>query len=176
MFLRLNKNSKSANSLRSQFRRTNRRGAATVECTFCLLVLLPIIFGTLEVCAGYLVKQSLTVSSFEGVRAGVGRGTTNADILVRTAQVLEFRNISLGDASTTEFAQPGDEHGIFLITPGNLPVEDLDALDPITVRVVAPSTGNATPIFNHLLSRSIEASTTMVREFDSPIDDADVVN
>ncbi len=143
-------------------------GTATVECAICLLVLIPIIFGTLESCAGYLVKQSLAVSAYEGVRAGVGRATTNADILTRTAQILEFRNVSLGEASTTEFAQPGDQFGIFLITRDGLPVEDLDALEPITVRIVAPSGENATPVFEHLLNREIEASATMVREFDKP--------
>lgn len=144
-------------------------GAATVECAICLLVLIPLIFGTLESCAGYLVKQSLTVSAYEGVRAGVGRATTNADILTRTAQILEFRNVSLGEASMTEFAQPGDDYGIFLITRDGLPVQDLDALDPITVRIVAPSGENATPVFKHMLNRNIEASATMVREFDKPV-------
>lgn len=161
---------------RQSRRGRQRTGTSTVECAICLLVLVPIIFGTLEVCAGFLVKQSLTVSAYEGVRSGVGRSTTNADILTRTAQILKFRNISLGGASTTEFAKTGDQYGIFLITPGNLPVEKLDALDPITVRIVAPSDGNATPIFEHLLNRSIEASATMVREFDSPVDDINVVN
>ena len=171
MFSRFRKNSKaqSSKSVRFSSRKQNRSGAAAVECTFCLLLLLPIIFGTLETCAGFLVKQSLTVSAFEGVRAGVGRGTTNADILTRTAQVLEFRNVSLGEASTTEFAQPGAQHGIFLITRDGLPVDQLDALDPITIRIVAPAAGNATPIFEHLFNRDIEASATMVREFDQPV-------
>jgi hypothetical protein len=155
--------------LRTGRRDFNRSGAAAVECALCLLILTPIIFGTLETCAGILVKQSLTVSAFEGVRAGTGRGTTNADILTRTRQVLEFRQVSLGEASTTEFANPGDEHGIFLITPNDDDVEDLDALDPITLRIVAPSAGNATPIFEYLFNRNIEASVTMVREFDKPV-------
>ncbi|WP_148618881.1 hypothetical protein [Mariniblastus fucicola] len=89
--------------------------------------------------------------------------------MTRTSQILEFRNVSLGEASTTEFAEPGDEYGIFLITRDGLAVEDLDALDPITVRIVAPSDENATPVFKHLLNRKIEASATMVREFDKPI-------
>ena len=171
MFLRFNQNLKrqAANRLRSQSGNSNRKGLATVEIAFCLVLLIPFILGTLEMCAGYLVKQSLTVSAFEGVRAGVGRGTTNADILIRTAQVLEFRQISLGTASTTEFADADDDFGIFLITRDDLPVEDLDALDPITVRVVAPSGENATPIFNHLVDRKIQASVTMVREFDKPV-------
>lgn len=171
MFLRSNRSSKpqptDLGHLRS--RNPNRAGTAAVECAICLLVLTPIIFGTLELCGGFLVRQSLTVSAFEGVRAGVGRGTTSADILVRTAQVLEFRGVTLGKASTTEFAQQGAEHGIFLVTPNGVPVEELDALDPITVRIVAPAAGNATPIFDHLLNRNIEAAVTMVREFDQPI-------
>ena len=177
MFTRLLQNSKPLrnhskplrnHSIPSREQKPSRRGAAAVECALCLLILLPIIFGTLEVCAGLLVRQSLTVSAFEGVRAGVSRGTTNADILVRTAQVLEFRDIDLGEASTTEFAQPGAEHGIFLITRDELPIDQLDALDPITVRIVAPAANNATPIFRHLINRNIEARATMVREFDSP--------
>lgn len=159
---------------RSKTATLNRSGNAAVECALCLLVLTPIIFGTLETCAGILVKQSLTVSAFEGIRAGVGRGTTNADILTRTRQVLEFRGVSLGEASTTEFASPGDEHGIFLITPDNTAVEDLDALDPITLRIVAPAGENATPIFEYLVNRNIEASVTMVREFDKPVTNVNV--
>lgn len=166
-------NAQNVKPRRFRSRKPNRSGVAAVECAFCLLILTPIIFGTLEICAGYLAKQSMTVSAYEGVRAGVGRGTTNADILVRTAQVLEFRGVSLGKASTTEFAKTGDQHGIFLITPGGLPVEELDALAPITVRIVAPSEGNATPVFDHLINRDISVSVTMVREFDSPIDDDD---
>ncbi len=167
-----NQATKARTSRRRRFRsrNSNRLGAAAVECAFCLLLLMPLIFGTLEMCAGILARQSLTVSAFEGVRAGVGRGTTNADILVRTAQVLEFRGINLGNASTTEFAEPGDPHGIFLITRDGLPVEDLDALDTITVRIVAPTAGNATPIFEHLANRDIGVSVTMVREFDKPLE------
>ena len=156
-------------SLEKSGQKLSRSGAAAVECALCLLLLVPIIFGTLETCAGILVQQSLTVSAFEGVRAGVGRGTTNADVLVRTAQVLEFRQVSLGQASTTEFAPDGAQHGIFLETPDGLPVEELNALDPITIRIVAPAAGNATPIFDHLFNRDIEASVTMVREFDVPV-------
>jgi len=171
MFLRSNRTSKpqTIDQRRLRPKKLSRSGIAAVECALCLLVLTPIIFGTLEICAGILVQQSLTVSAFEGVRAGVGRGTTNADILTRTAQVLAFRGVSLGEGSTTEFAQPGAQHGIFLITPNNLPIDQLDALDPITVRIVAPTEGNATPIFDHLINRSIEVSVTMVREFDAPV-------
>lgn len=168
MFSRLNKSSR-AHVVHCSKSRSTRSGSAAVECALCLLVLVPIIFGTLETCAGILVQQSLTVSAFEGVRGGVGRGTTNADILIRTAQVLEFREVTLGEASTTEFAQPGAKHGIFLETRDGLPVEELNALDPITVRIIAPAAGNATPIFDHLIDRNIEASVTMVREFDAPI-------
>lgn len=171
MFQRSNQTAKpfTRKRLRSRSRDSNRSGAAAVECALCLLVLTPIIFGTLEMCSGILVKQSLTVSAFEGVRSGTGRGTTSADILTRTRQVLEFRGVTLGNASMTEFANTGDEHGIFLITPDDDDVEDLDALDPITLRIVAPSAGNATPIFEYLVNRNIEASVTMVREFDKPV-------
>ena len=171
MFQRSNQTTKQLNrkSLRSRWRDLNRSGSAAVECALCLLILTPIIFGMLEMCAGILVQQSLTVSAFEGVRAGTGRGTTSEDILVRTRQVLEFRGVDLGDASMTEFATAGAEHGIFLTTPDDANVEDLDALDPITLRIVAPSAGNATPIFEFLFNRNIEASVTMVRDFDKPV-------
>ena len=172
MLTRFKKAAKTQNRSARKFRsrKPGRSGVATVECAICLLMLTPLIFGTLEICAGYLAKQSLTVSAYEGVRAGVGRGTTNDDILVRTLQVLEFRGIDLGSGSTTDFADAGARHGIFLITPGGLPVQQLDALDPITVRIVVPADGNATPVFGRLINRDIEATVTMVREFDQPID------
>ena len=106
-----------------------------------------------------------------GVRGSPGRGWPRHNQRRHSSshgQVLEFRDVDLGEASTTEFAQPGAEHGIFLITRDGLPIDELDALDPITVRIVAPAADNATPIFRHLINRNIEARATMVREFDSP--------
>lgn len=141
-------------------RRSQRRGVAIVESIPCLMVLLIITFGTIEVCAGIYVKQSLVIAAYEGVRAGVGRGTTNQQIIDRAEEILAFRNITWNESDPN--------YGVFIITPNDAPVDELDALDPITVHIVVPSTGNSSPIFNHMLNRDIDGSATMVREFDPP--------
>jgi Flp pilus assembly protein TadG len=167
--LRIHSNQRS----RRRSKTGNRRGTAAVEVVPCILLLLSLTFGTLEVCTGILLKQSLTIAAFEGVRAGVGRGTTEADIIEQTRKILEFRGVKWGDPANNYDSydaipdQDGD-YGIFITTPNGAAVEDLEALEPITVRIVIASSSNATPIFKHLLDRKIDAQVVMVRSFSPP--------
>ena len=138
---------------RSLFRRRrsveNRRGSSAVECAFCIPVVMLIMFGTLETCSGVFLKETLTVTAYEGCRVGVRRRATRTDVINECNAVLAARGVTGATVSVT----PAD-------------FSTLSALDPISVTVSAPTNGNSTYIFNFMADRSVSARVTMVREFD----------
>ncbi len=133
-----------------------REGAAAVEAAFCFPIIILLMMGTLEICAGIYLQESVTVCAFEGARVGVHRGATPEDIIARVEQALADRQVII----------PSDdpELGITVI-PSDF--SGLKALDPITVQVVAPTAGNSLYIFDSLVNRNVSASVTMVREFNN---------
>ena len=134
-----------------------RSGAAAVEAAIIIpIVIIPIMMGTLEICAGLYLKESLTICAFEGVRIGTRREGTAEAVLARVQEVLDDRQIDMTASN------PGV--GITIDPPD---FSGLDALDPITVTIVAPTAGNSIFIFDHLANRNVSASVTMVREFDN---------
>ena len=137
-------------------KRPMRRGAAAVEAAFCFPLIILLMMGTLEVCAGIYLKESVTVCAFEGVRVGVHRGATAEDVIARAEQALADRQVII----------PSDDPA-FGITVIPADFSDLKALDPITVQIVAPTAGNSLYIFDSLVNRNVSASVTMVREFDN---------
>ena len=140
---------------RSLIRKRTRGGAAAVEAAFCFPLIILLMLGTLEVCSGIYLKESLSVCAFEAVRVGVRRRSTAEDVRARAIEVLADRQVII----------PGDddEAGI-TITPNDF--SSLKALDEINVTIVAPTAGNSLYIFDSLVNRHITASVTMVREFD----------
>ena len=106
-------------------------------------------FGTLETCAGLYLKETLTVAAFEGVRVGVRRRATADDVIARANEVLDERGVV---GATVE------------VSPSNF--NSLDALDPITVTIAAPTAGNSLYIFDFVADKTASARCTMVREFD----------
>ncbi len=113
--------------------------------------------GTLEICAGIYLKESLTLCAYEGVRAGIHRRSTAEDVMERVLEMLEDRLITIPEDSG------GSPQGIEII-PSDF--SGLNALDPITVRITAPTAGNSLYIFDSLVNRDVAVSVTMVREFD----------
>ena len=130
----------------------NRSGAAVVEAALCIPLIIILMFGTLEISAGYYLKESLTIAAYEGARTGVKRRATKDQVVQRVKDILEARNVSLG------------QNGRITVTPDDLTT--LETLDPLTVTVSAPSADNSAFIFNALANRSIDASVKMAREFD----------
>lgn len=137
---------------RRNLRRESRRGAAVVEAALCIPLVVMLMLGTLEVCSGIYLKESLTVAAFEGVRSGVGRRTTRDDVAASVDQMLKDRNVVLGQS------------GEILIEPEDF--STLKALDPISVTITAPTAGNSLYIFDSLVNRNVRARVIMVREFD----------
>ena len=137
-------------------RRTElRSGAAVVEAAICFPMIVIIMLGTLEICSGYYVKESLSVAAFEGIRTGTRRRATAEDVRERLNEVLADRQIII---------PASDPNASIVITPSDF--TGLDALSPITVTVTAPTAGNSIFIFDSMVNRYITASVTMVREFD----------
>lgn len=145
-------------ALPRRHRRANQRdGAAVVEAAFCIPVILIMMMGTLEVCSGLYLSESLTVCAYEATRAGVRRGKTADDVYDRAVEVLAQRNITLPTGGD------GKLEGV-VIEPGDF--SSLKALDEIRVTITASTSGNSLYVFNTLFNRDISASCAMVREFD----------
>lgn len=147
---------KQSRSLRSR-KRNARKGGAAVEAAICFPVIILLMMGTLEICAGIYLKESLTVCAYEGVRAGIHRRSTADEVMERVLAMLEDRHITIPEDAG------GTPQGIEII-PSDF--GDLEALDPITVRITAPTAGNSLYIFDSLVNRNVSASVSMVREFD----------
>lgn len=128
-----------------------------MEAAFCFPVIIILMMGTLEICAGIFLKESLTLCAYEGVRAGIHRRSSAEDVMDRVLEMLEDRQITIPEGAG------GTPQGIEII-PSDF--SDLNALDPITVRIIAPTAGNSLYIFDSLVDRNVSASVTMVREFD----------
>lgn len=141
---------------RSLLRRNRRRGAAAVEAAFCIPMLFIVMFGTLETCSGIFLAEAVKVSCYEGCRVGVRRRATRADVLAQVNNVLAARNIT---GATVE------------VSPDTF--SGMKALDPITVRISAPTAGNSLYIFDFFAGRTIAAEVTMVKEFDEDEEDED---
>jgi len=144
---------KTSTSRRSSLiHRRSRGGAAVVEAALCIPVIILLMFGTLEISAGYYLKESLTIAAYEGARTGAKRRATKAQVVARVNDILAARNVELGDS------------GYIVVTPNDL--STLDALQPLTVTVQAPSAGNSALIFDAVANRNVTASVKMAREFD----------
>ena len=127
-----------------------RQGVAAVEAALCLPVVIILMLGTLEICSGIFLNESLKIASFEGARAGVRRQATPDQVRATVMEVLEARGVT---GAQIEIDPPTGFVG-------------LEALSPITVTVSAPAEGNSRLNFDVLTGRTISARTTMLREFD----------
>jgi Flp pilus assembly protein TadG len=141
----------------SRRRKSDRKGAAVVEAALCIPIVIVLMMGTLEVCAGIYLSESLTVCAYEAARAGVRRRADYDDVYDRAVEALADRLVTLPTDSA------GTVTGI-VINPTDF--STLSELDPITVTITAPTAGNSLYIFDTLVNRNVTSSVTMVREFD----------
>lgn len=142
---------KTARRLRDRSNR-DRSGAAVVEAAICIPVIIILMFATLEISAGFYLQQSLTIAAYEGARIGAKRRATRDQVIERVEDILAARNVTLGS------------QGQITVTPSDL--STLATLEPLTVTVEAPSSGNCTFIFNSMANRQLSATVKMAREFD----------
>jgi Flp pilus assembly protein TadG len=137
-------------SLFAQIRRrreTESRGAAAVELAICLPLLVLLVMASIEACTMIFLDHSLTIASYEGVRAGINYDGTNADVLARANAIINSRDIK--GAKVT--LNPTD-------------VASADRGEPIAVTVSAPCNANMIipPWFYD--GRTLRATMTMVKE------------
>ncbi len=80
-----------SNQHREEFSR--RRGVATVEVAFCLPILLLVTLLFIEFTNFIFLRQSLKVSSYEGVRVAIKQGADISDVTEVCAAILDSREI-----------------------------------------------------------------------------------
>ena len=78
----------------SAIRRNPRSAAVAVEMSIVLPVLMALVVGIVESCNLIYIKQSLTISAYEGARAAVVKGMPLSDINARSNQILVDRHIT----------------------------------------------------------------------------------
>lgn len=108
-------------------RRSKRRGTATAEVAICLPVLMTFTLATIDLCSIFFLKETVAIAAYEGARAGINRGGTNAEAIARVQEVLNDRNINYsGDCVTFEGAS----------------YDSADTLEHVTIIVQVPAAGN----------------------------------
>lgn len=119
-----------------------------MEVAVCLPILLILTFGVIESCNLIYFKQSLTISSYEGVRAAISSDATAATVTDRAQQVLTDRGVS----------------GALIET---IPIDLTTAVygDYVAVRVSANYSQNALLPGWFFGNRQIEANIRMMKEF-----------
>lgn len=125
-----------------------RRGIAAVEFAVCLPMILMLLIGTIEACSMIYLKQTLSISAYEGIRAAILPDATATSVMDRASAVLVARGVS--DGSVT-------------ISPA-----DFESQPPetwITVNVTAAGGSNSVITGWYFDTHTISASATMMKEF-----------
>ncbi|WP_145293835.1 TadE/TadG family type IV pilus assembly protein [Crateriforma conspicua] len=124
-----------------------RRGAAAVEFAVCLPVLVLLVFGSIEASSFIFLKQSISVSAYEGVRDAIRNEGSNATARQRIENILNSRGVQ-GYA----VAFPSGESA------------DADRGDEIVVEVSAPTQPNSPLAGQFIANRTIRSRVVMIKE------------
>ncbi len=128
-------------------RPSQRRGAAVVEFSVCLPVLVIMVMGTIQASSFIFLKQSLHAAAYESARHAIQEKATNASAQQRCNNILSARNVKSGSIAFNV----GD---ISRVARG----------DKIEVQVSAPTAGN-TPLAAVIIPpQTITAKVVMVKE------------
>ena len=128
-------------------------GVAAVEAAICITAMLPILFGTLEICSGFYLQESITIAAYEGARTAARQEATPQGVREYVQELLVDRGVDIGD-------------GNIEIEPASF--ENQRALDPVTVRISAPTAGNSIFVFQSLANRTLVAEVTFAFETGLP--------
>ena len=132
------------------FRRTPkrfRRAAATVELAVCMPLLMLFICGGIEICQRIMLRQTATLTAYEGLRLAVRRYTTTSMVEARCETILKERGVK--DATV-------------VITPASIETQVRNT--PINISVSIPWQGNSPLRFLTGTAGAIKAQGVMVRE------------
>ncbi len=110
---------------RNRFKQVSRRrGSAIVEFAIMSPIVLLIVFGTIDVCSLYYLKQSSKLAAYEGCRIGLTASGTDTLVSNQATRVLNSRRIAGFSIATSP--------AVADLTPGQM----------LTVRVTVPSSIN----------------------------------
>jgi Flp pilus assembly protein TadG len=124
-------------------RRAGRRtGVAAVEFAVCLPVLVLVIIGSIEACTMVFLKESLTVAAYEGSRAALKPGATDADVIARCEEVLAERSVEGGAVDVTPSNLGGTAAGATIQVSVTAPCEP-NGVVPVWFYGDAALTGNS---------------------------------
>ncbi len=125
-----------------------RRAVAASELAVCLPVMALLVLATLETCTMIFLKQSLTVASYESMRAALEPGSQPANVQTVCNGVLADRRVVGG----TLTIQPAN---INTLSPGQY----------LQVTVAAPADRNSVIPGSFFRGRTLSSTTTMMKEF-----------
>jgi hypothetical protein len=126
----------------------SRRAVAASELAVCLPVIVLLVLAMIESCTMIFLKQSLTVSAYEGVRTALQPNAVAADVEASSTAVLTDRRV---------------QQARVIVTPANF--ETLEPGAYITVTVSAPADRNSVLPGKFFRGRTLTASATMMKEF-----------
>ncbi len=107
-------------------RRHLRSAVVAVEMAIVLPVLMTLVVGIVESCNLIYIKQSLTISAYEGARAAIVKGIPLSEVSARSNQILADRKITNATIRVSPTSPSSAKYGAY-----------------ITVRVQAPYAKNS---------------------------------
>ena len=131
--------------LPKQFRRQGQNrnfGIVAVEAAICMLVIVPIMFATLEICSGYYLQESLTIAAYEGARTGSRTGSTAAQVQDYVSEILAERGVDIPPSG-------------IVITPATF--DQRRRMEPVRVTVTCSTEGNSIFVFDQMAGRQLSA-------------------
>lgn len=127
-----------------------RQGSAAIEFVLVVPVLVALTLGTMDVCSAMFLKESAILAAYEGARQGVSRGNSNIDVTNQVREFLDERGIEF-DGDVVTISQPG--------------FDTAATLEPVTVTVTIPATGNLLMPTAFMNALDIRANVTLVKEY-----------
>jgi Flp pilus assembly protein TadG len=111
-------------------RAANRAAAAVVEFAVMLPVMILLVFGSIEMANGIFLKQAISVSAYEGARAGARSGGTEAEVRSRISEVLTSRGIDSQTVTITP-SLTGIARGTKVTVTVSVPPSELGTAIPL---------------------------------------------
>ena len=127
--------------------RRARWGVAATELAVCLPVIVLLVVATVEACSMVFLKQSLTVTAYEGVRTALVKGASVTDVENTCLQILRDRRVD----GATVVVSPRD---IASLNPG----------DYVDVTITAPCDQNTIVPNGFYRGRELSATASMMIE------------
>lgn len=127
---------------------STRQGVAAAEFAVCLPVLVLLVLAMIESCTMIFLKQSLTVTAYEGVRTALQERAVAADVQKTCQQIFADRRV---------------QGGVVTINPPNFETLPPGAYIEVTVSALADL--NSVIPGSFFNGKTLTATATMMKEF-----------